>query len=65
MIDQWPFGLRAERIQSRIRLTKDVGNNFAMHVSKTKTPTLIAEREPFMIDAHQVQNRRVQVVDVD
>lgn len=35
-----------------------------MHVSQPKIATGVTEREPFVIHAHQVQDRRVKIVDM-
>ena len=40
-------------------------NNFAMDIRQSKLPPLILERQPFVIDAQQVEQRGVEVVHMD
>jgi hypothetical protein len=40
-------------------------NDAPVHVGQAEVSAAVAERELFMVEAHQVQNSGVQVVDVD
>ena len=58
--------LRLRRIQTRqFQLSENVIDNLAVHVGQPKSTALVPERQSLMIDTHQVQNRGVQIVDVD
>ena len=46
------------------RLTKNVLHDAAIHVGQSEIPAVMRIREPFVVDPQQVQNRRVQVVQV-
>ena len=46
-------------------LGKDVVDNVTMHVGQPEVPAAVTVRQPLVIQPHQVQHGRVQVVDVD
>jgi hypothetical protein len=46
-------------------LSQDVLDDAAMNIGQTKIPTGIPKRQFFMVDAHQVQERRMEVMHVD
>ena len=54
----------AEQTQ-RLRLRQDLADNFTFHISKTEIPALEAVGKFLVIEAQQVKDRRLQVVDVD
>lgn len=43
---------------------QDLVDNATMHVGQPKVPTGVTVGQPRMVDAHQVQDRRVQVMDI-
>ena len=45
-------------------LGQHVVDNLAVHVGQPELPALVLERQPLVVDAHQVQDGGVQVVDV-
>ncbi len=40
-------------------------NNFAMHVGQAEVAAAVAVGEPFVVHTEEVENRGVEVVDVD
>src|SRR5262249_6117572 len=64
----WQIGQRALANQAT-RLTcpsrQDALDHVAMHVGEAEVAPAVAERQLLVVDAHQVQDRRVQVMDVD
>ena len=46
-------------------LTKNVFYHMPMNICQPESAALIQEHEPFVIDAEQVENCRLQIVNVD
>src|SRR5439155_23958086 len=46
-------------------LRQQLRHQFAVHVRQPEVAALEAEREPFVIEAEQVQNGRLEIVDVN
>jgi len=47
------------------KLGKNVPHNFPVHIGQAEVAAAVSIRQPFMIDSHEMQNRRVQIVDVN
>ena len=47
------------------RLDENPLDNFARYVSEAEVAALAAEGEPFVVDAHEVEDGGMEVVDVD
>src|SRR5690606_37130065 len=45
-------------------LGEDGRHDVTVHVGEPKVAALVTERQPLVVDAEQVQQRRVQIVDV-
>lgn len=50
---------------AKLELSKQVFNNVAVDVGQAEVSACIPIREPFVIEAEHVQQRRVQIVHVD
>ena len=48
-----------------VRGAEKFGHNFSMHVSQPVMAALVAESQVAVVDPETVQQRRIQVVDVD
>jgi hypothetical protein len=46
-------------------LLKNLANDAAVHVGQAIVPPLIAKRQPLMVQAEQMQDGRVQIMDVN
>ncbi len=46
-------------------LSQDLTHDVAMHVGQAEIAAAVAIRQPLVVEAHEVQNGGVQVVDVD
>jgi hypothetical protein len=47
------------------RSGEDLVDNAAVHVGKAAIDAVVTERESFVVDAQQVQDRRMQVIAID
>ena len=67
-MENWPCGPAAavERDFSSISSScQNLAHHFPRHIGQAEIAAAEAERKTFMIDAEAMQDRRVQVVDVD
>ncbi len=58
------YGTVERREDSARTSGEDVCDDCAMHVGEPKLPPLVLVRQPLVVDAHLMQNRRLQVVDM-
>jgi len=46
-------------------LSQNSLNDFSMDIRETEVATAVTEGKPLMVQAHQVENGRMEVVDMD
>ena len=56
---------RLSAFMPRGRSRQDVGDDLAVHIGEAEVAAAEAEGQAFMIQSHEVQDRGVQVMDVD
>jgi len=64
MIPRWNSAKLPQRRQ-QIVLRKNSLHDFTMYVCQTEIAALMSEREAFVVDSELLQNRRIEVMNVD